>query len=312
MHITTLVVRSKNSIYWMLLLRATRRHSLLSQTTQRHLIILVSLSKSSVNWMLRLKATNQALAIKPDYANAYANHGDAMKRLKRLDEALASYERALVLKPDLDFLLGNSLHTKMELCLWDDLTNRLNELTNKINNSEKVIVPFSLMVLIDDPEIQRKATEIFANKKFPKNHDLPEIGLYPKHKKIRIGYFSADFWNHPVSALTVELYELHDRSQFEIHAFSYGPDTKDKMNLRIKAGVDYFHEVRSMSHNDVTMLARSLEIDIAVDLGGHTQDAGTGIFAMSSSSYSGQLYWLSWNNGFKLLRLFGGRSNIDS
>ena len=246
-----------------------------------------------------VKSYNQAIAIKPEYANAYANHGDVMKHLKRLDEGLASYERALILKPDLDFLLGNLMHTKMSLCIWDDLPNRLNELMKKINNGEKVIVPFSLLALIDDPEIQRKATEIFANKKFPKNHDLPEIGLYPKHKKIRIGYFSADFWNHPVSALTAELYEVHDRNQFEIHAFSYGPDKKDRMNLRIKAGVDHFHEVHSMSHNDVTMLARSLEIDIAVDLGGHTQDARTEIFAMQAApiqaSYIGYLGTIGTN-----------------
>jgi len=112
---------------------------------------------------------------------------------------------------------------------------------------------------------------------------LTRIGRYPKHKKIRIGYFSADFRNHPVADLTVELYELHDRSQFEIYGFSYGPNTKDEMNLRIKAGVDYFHDVRTMSHKDVAMLARSVELDIAVDLGGFTQHARTGIFTMSAA-----------------------------
>jgi len=186
----------------------------------------------------------------------------------------------LLLKPDINFLLGDLLHTKMHLCLWDDLPNNLNELIKKINNNEKVIEPFTLLALTDDPEIQRKTAEIFTHKKYQKNHDLSGIERYPKHKKIRIGYFSADFKEHPVSALTAELYEIHDRNQFEIHAFSYGPDTKDKMNLRIKAGVDHFHEVRMMSHKDVVLLARSLEIDIAVDLGGHTQDARTGIFAL--------------------------------
>jgi predicted O-linked N-acetylglucosamine transferase (SPINDLY family) len=65
------------------------------------------------------------------------------------------------------------------------------------------------------------------------------------------------------------------------------------MNLRIKAGVDHFHEVRTMSHKDVAILARSLEIDIAVDLGGFTQDSRTGVFAMSAApiqaSYIGVL-----------------------
>jgi len=147
--------------------------------------------------------------------------------------------------------------------------------------------------VIDDPEIQRKNTEIYANKMFPQSHVLPKIERYPKHKKIRIGYFSADFKNHPVSHLTAELYEIHDRNRFEIYAFSYGPDTKDEMNLRIKVGVDHFHDVRTMSYEDAAMLARSVELDIAVDLGGYTQDARTEIFAMSAApiqiSYIGYL-----------------------
>jgi len=159
----------------------------------------------------------------------------------------------------------------------------LDELQVKIHNNEKVIDPFPMLGLIDDPELQRKTAEIFVNENHPKNHDLPRITLHPKHKKIRIGYFSADFREHPVAALTAELYEIHDRSHFEIYAFSYGPDTEDEMNLRIKAGVDHFHDVRAMPHKDVAMLARSLEIDIAVDLGGYTQNARTGIFAMSAA-----------------------------
>ena len=123
-----------------------------------------------------VKSYDKALAIKPDYAEVYFNCGILMARLKRMDEALVSCERAIALKPDINFLLGDLLHTKMHLCLWDDLPNRLNELTKKINNNEKVIAPFPLLALIDDPEIQRKTAEIFANEKYPKNHDLPEIG----------------------------------------------------------------------------------------------------------------------------------------
>jgi len=184
------------------------------------------------------------------------------------------------------------LHTKMHLCIWDDLPIHLNELTNKINNNEKVIIPFALLALIDDPEIQRKNTEIFVNMKYPQGHDSSEIDRYPKHTKIQIGYFSADFRDHPVSHLTAELYETHDRDQFEIYAFSFGSDTKDEMNLRIKAGVDHFHDVRTMSHKDVAMLARSVELDIAVDLGGFTQNSRTGVFAMSAAPI--QISWLGY------------------
>jgi predicted O-linked N-acetylglucosamine transferase (SPINDLY family) len=225
----------------------------------------------------------KALALKPDYADAHANRGNALKRLKQLDEALASYESAIALDPDLDFILGTLLRTKMSLCIWDDLAHHLNELTNKINNGEKVAMPFALLALIDDPEIQRKTAEIYANERYPQSHVLSKIERYPKHKKIRIGYFSADFKNHPAAFLTAELYEIHDRNRFEIHAFSYGPDTQDKMNLRIKAGVDHFHDVRMMSYEDTAMLARSVELDIAVDMGGYTKDCRPNIFAEGSA-----------------------------
>jgi predicted O-linked N-acetylglucosamine transferase (SPINDLY family) len=80
--------------------------------------------------------------------------------------------------------------------------------------------------------------------------------------------------------LTAELYEGHDRSHFEIFAFSLGPDTQDDMNLRIKAGVDHFYDVRTLSDKEVALLSTTLEIDIAVDLGGFTSGSRTGIFAM--------------------------------
>ena len=228
-----------------------------------------------------VKSYKKALVIKPDYAVAHNNLGNALKNLGLVDEALVSYESAIAVNPDLDFILGDLLHTKMNLCIWDDLPNRLIELTKKINNSKKVIIPFALLALIDDPEIQRKNAETLVNDEYRKSNVLSKIERYPKHTKMRIGYFSADFRNHPVSDLIVELFEIHDRNQFEIYAFYFGPDKKDEMNLRIKEGVDYFHDVLTMSNKDVAILARSLELDIAVDLGGFTQNARTEIFAMS-------------------------------
>jgi predicted O-linked N-acetylglucosamine transferase (SPINDLY family) len=170
----------------------------------------------------------------------------------------------------------------MHLCIWDELPKYLNELMHKIDNNEKVTDPFPVLALLDDPAVQKKTAKIFAKVNYPVSNVLPKIDRY-FHPKIRVGYFSADFRNHPVSYLTAGLYETHDRKQFEIYAFSFGPDTKDEMNLRIKAGVDHFHDVRTLSDKEVAMLARRLEIDIAVDLGGLTADSRTGIFAMQAA-----------------------------
>jgi len=230
-----------------------------------------------------LKSFEKAVEANPDFAEAYHNLGNAFKDLDRLDAALKSYENARAIRYDLDYILGNIISAKMNSCNWDGLPNLLNELRSKINNNEKVIDPFTLFSLIDDPELQRKASEIRINSHQPKNDLLPKLQHYQKHKKIRIGYFSADFRDHPVGFLTAELYKAHDRKYFEVHAFSFGPDNNDEMNLRIKAGVDHFHDVCSMSNKEIAILARSLEIDIAVDLGGHTADSRTEVFGMSAA-----------------------------
>ena len=224
-----------------------------------------------------------AIYHRPNYARAHFNKGKSLKESGELKKAILSFDLAIGYNPNIEYISGDSLHTKMLLCLWINFSKSLKELKNNIIKSHKVISPFPLLALIDDPKLQKKASEIYANDNFPESHALPKLKRYQKHSKIRVGYFSADFKMHPVATLTAELYETHDRSKFEIHAFSFGPDTNDEMNLRIKAGVDHFHEVRTMSDKEIALLARSLEIDIAIDLGGYTADSRTGIFAMRAA-----------------------------
>jgi predicted O-linked N-acetylglucosamine transferase (SPINDLY family) len=94
-----------------------------------------------------------------------------------------------------------------------------------------------------------------------------------------VGYFSADFKNHPVSLLTAELFELHDKNRFEITAFSFGVDDKSPMRLRLSQAFNSFIDVSDISDLGIAELSRNLQIDIAVDLGGHTQSSRTGIFS---------------------------------
>ena len=233
--------------------------------------------EAGINCLLR------AIEINPNFAEAYKSLGNSYKKIKQKELSLEYFEKAMSINSDLDYIVGDILNLKMHLCDWTNIKNLINKLIKRININDKVIRPFYLFSLADDPNLEIKAHKIYSNDKFPKSDLLPQIKHYPKHKKIRIGYFSGDFREHPVSTLTAGLYENHDRDFFEIHAFSYGPDTNDEMNLRIKAGVDYFHEVQMKPHKDIVLLSRSLEIDIAVDLGGYTAGAKTDIFAMSAA-----------------------------
>ena len=183
------------------------------------------------------------------------------------------------LKPDIDWVFGELLHTKMKICSWSGLAESLEDISQKVAANEKVAQPFPLLALNDDSFLHKKASEIYIQSRYPFNTFLGQVLKHPASAKIRVGYFSADFHNHATGHLMAELFELHDKSQFELVGFSFGPITNDEMRLRLGRSFDQFIEVGGKSDVEVAKLSRDLNIDIAVDLKGFTQDARTGIFA---------------------------------
>jgi predicted O-linked N-acetylglucosamine transferase (SPINDLY family) len=79
----------------------------------------------------------------------------------------------------------------------------------------------SVYFIFDDPRIHQRCAQTFIHRYFPANR-YPRSS-FPKSTKqrLRIAYISPDFGNHPVSFLGAELFELHDRAQFEIYAVSF-------------------------------------------------------------------------------------------
>jgi len=222
---------------------------------------------------------DKALSLNFDYAEAWSNKGSILNELKRYDEAIAHYDKALSLKSDMDYVPGDLLHTKMKICSWSGLAESLEHISKKVVANEKFTNPFPMLVLSDDALLHKKCSEIYAQDKYPFNSSLGPILKRPNSKKIRVGYFSADFHNHATGYLMAELFELHDNSQFEVIGFSFGPKTNDEMRQRLEKSFDRFIEVGNNSDIEISQLSRDLNIDIAVDLKGFTQDARTGIFA---------------------------------
>ena len=236
---------------------------------------------------------DKAIELKPDYANAHYNRGNALKELKQLEAAVASYDNAIELKPDFDYLFGKRLHLKMHLCDWQEFEPNVSELSLKTQSNAKASPCFPLLALPIGLTEQRKAAEIWCADKYPFNPSLGPIIKPARKSKIRIGYYSADFHTHPVSILSVGLFEHHDKSKFELIAFSFGPETQDEIRGRIKNAFDKFIDVSSMSDKKVAALSRELGVDIAIDLGGYTHNCRTGIFSFRAApiqlSYIGYL-----------------------
>ena len=236
---------------------------------------------------------NEAVDIKSDYAVAFYHRAYVLQLLKRLDEALESYNRAIIYDSDIPYLVGDYQHLKMLMCNWDQFHEIQNQISEKVNSGLKSCTPFALLALIDDPLVHKISSGIYARARYSSNNILGNITKRSRQNKIRIGYYSADFNHHAVSFLTAELFELHNKEQFEIIAFYFGPETKDELHIRLTQSFDQFIYIRSMSDLEVAKLSRKLQIDIVIDLGGYTKNHRTGIFSYRAAplqlSYIGYL-----------------------
>jgi predicted O-linked N-acetylglucosamine transferase (SPINDLY family) len=225
---------------------------------------------------------DMAIMLQPDYAQAYFNRGNALRELKRLGEAVDSYDNAYRLNPHLPYLLGMRLNTRMMMCDWQNFAADLSELIEGLDRQSSPSFP--VIALTDSPQVQQKAAENWIRAKYPTRPELGPLAPRAAGGKIRIAYFSADFHAHPVMYLMAELFELHDKEQFEVLAFSYDTHPDDPMRERVRQAFDQFIDVQNHTDLQIAELARTLQIDIAIDLGGHTQNSRVGIFAYRAAS----------------------------
>lgn len=227
-------------------------------------------------WDDAVASYDHGITLSPGDATAFRNRGAALNKLKRPDEALASYRRAHEMKPDSGKDLAEVRYLEAHLCIWTSVDAFLE--SPVADMSSKAVPPFYMLRFDDNPQRQLECAKAWAEEQF--GFIAPaKVNRQRSGGKIKIGYFSADFHNHATMYLMARLFELHDKSRFEIHAFSYGPDVQDEMRLRLLNAVDAFHQAGHMSDEEVARLARQASIDIGVDLKGYTEDSRIGIFA---------------------------------
>ena len=221
------------------------------------------------------------LRLDPTYAKAYFNRGMCLKKLRRYDDAIADLQKAMELDPATPNLRGILANIKMLACDWSNFDADVAAISKGVLAGERVSPPLEVIAMADSLTLQRRAAEIWVQDKCPVAATLP---VRPKPDgKIRVGYFSPDFRQHPVSYLTAELFEKHDRTRFEIVAYALDPPVEDAMRTRLRAAFDTFVEAHAMSDDEIVRHARTLEIDIAVDLAGYTADARPRVFALRAA-----------------------------
>ena len=223
----------------------------------------------------------RAIELKPNYSEAYNSLGAAMQSMGSIAAAIDNYESALKINPDYQSCRVAKLHQQALICDWEGIKSDPKKLA--LGLSKQPIEPFYFLSHADAPERHQMRSEIYAQRTFKQK----PLRLSPrpdqKPKRLRVGYFSTDFQQHPVASLIAKVIETHDRKYFEIYGYSLGKANCDEMRLRLIKGFDVFTDVRDVSDKKIALLARQHKIDIAVDLTGYTRNGRTGIFAFRAA-----------------------------
>lgn len=227
-----------------------------------------------------IRCYENAIALNPHFTNAWLNKGLDLAHIKRYQEAISSLEISYQLDPTQSFLYGDILLIKMRMCDWGSYVLMHNSISSKICNNENPVTPFAALSIIDKPNMLQSIAEKYAAQRIQR-YDYPALSQvsYPG-KKIRVAYFSSDFYEHPVSLLILGFIESHCKNEFEIHAFSLTPIVEDAITKRLRSSCDYFHAVENLSDIEVVEFARNLHLDVAINLNGYTDNARLEIFAI--------------------------------
>jgi predicted O-linked N-acetylglucosamine transferase (SPINDLY family) len=222
---------------------------------------------------------DRAIALRPGFADALYNRGNALSELNRPADALASYEQALEIDPDHPNALSGLANAALMIGDWARAGELAPRIKHAVEEGKAVIQPFVVMGYWDDNALQLRAAQNYVRQAGP--GPLPRLwnGERYGHERIRVAYLSADFHSHVTAALTAEMFECHDKARFEITAVSFGPDDGSAMRQRLVKAFDHFHDARQQSDRAVAALLREWEIDIAIDLGGHTSGARPWVLA---------------------------------
>ena len=236
---------------------------------------MLKIAKEKNNFREFISLYEKALDINPNNYRALSNLGGVYENLKEFPNAIETYIKAIEIAPDISHLKVDYLSSKSFACDWSDEEYKKQILTS-VGIVGQAISPFELLPLEDDPQKHLIRAKNFFKQRFKKINK--NIQFKPKNK-IRIGYFSSDFYKHATMFLMKRIFECHDETKFEIFIYSFS-DYQDIFTEELKKNVKKFINITNFSDEAAADIARRDELDIAVDLKGFTKDTRLSIFSL--------------------------------
>lgn len=221
---------------------------------------------------------DKAIQLNIKYTEAYKNRANTHSLKKNYLLAIKDYEKLKILEPENEFLYDSLIFfVKNQICNWKDYKKISTKIEENIIKNKIICNPWSLLLSTDSLKVIKNNISNFNEKEYNTNNTF-KIKSNSSKKKIHIGYYSADFRRHAVGSLMVNIFENHNRDDFEIINFYFNKYKDDEITSRISKASDKFFYVNQMSDEDIIYKSRKLEIDIAIDLMGHTAENRANIF----------------------------------
>jgi predicted O-linked N-acetylglucosamine transferase (SPINDLY family) len=232
--------------------------------------------KAISKYKIALEYYYKAIISDPKFFDAYYDYAELLERTGRTEDALIYYSKLLELSPEYPYLLGSIVRSKLSICQWKSLDEEIEKIKNNLFN-KKTINAFDILFITDSPEHQMKAVKQYSEDKFPSAGNVIDL-KQENNNKIKIGYYSSDFSNHPVGYSIVQLFEFHNKEKFDVYAFYFGKKN-DETTKKISKECKEFIDVSNISDSELINLSKKIGINIAINLNGFTSNSRTKIFS---------------------------------
>lgn len=248
------------------------------------LVDLGALYQVTVQTPRAVRLLERACVLDPEHPLARFNLAQAYAELGRGEEAEAAYRKVVEVAPgnlQAALALAKIERDRCDWRGWQEMAYRLAHLCEA--EIAEAPPPFLLNLYPTPPEVHRLAAEAYSRRFTPPAERASERPSSPRAarsttERLRIGYLSADFRQHPIGYLTHGLFALHDRARWEVCAYSLIP-AEDPVTAAVRAGCDLFRDASRLADEAVARQIAEDGVDILVDLTGYTTYSRPGILA---------------------------------
>jgi protein O-GlcNAc transferase len=230
--------------------------------------------------------------VDPDNFTAFEGQGQLLGQFKQYDLSVNAFKRALQINPTYSYGEGHLMHARLSCCDWTDFEEARESIFQGIRDGKKACGAMTVMSITDDAALARQCIETYAKDKYGDPLFKLWNGEKYAHRRKRVAFISADFRIHPVGYLLIEMIENFDKEKFELTGvFTGTPDGSDLWK-RYRCAFDHYLDAKNMPSLELAKLLRAMEIDIAIDLSGHTE--GTKLDVLSHRPAPVQMTYLGF------------------